>query len=131
MASADEALSNDVFRSDITVNVVGEVNTPGAQAVPPGTPLNQAILAAGGFNTQRADQGEVELVRLNPDGTVNKRIIQVDFAQGLNEDTNPSLRNQDVIVVNPSGFTKTTDGVSKAVSPLGGVVGLLRLFIGF
>ena len=131
LASADEALSNDVFRSDITVNVVGEVNTPGAQAVPPGTPLNQAILAAGGFNTQRADQGEVELVRLNPDGTVNKRQIQVDFAQGLNEETNPSLRNQDVVVVNPSGFTKTTDGVSKAVSPLGGVVGLLRLFIGF
>ena len=129
--TASESLADDVFRSDITVNVVGEVNSPGAQIVRPGTPLNQAILAAGGFNTQRADKGEVELVRLNPDGTVNKRQIEVDFAQGVNEEGNPTLRNQDVVVVNPSGFTKTTDGVSKAVTPLGGVVGLLRLFIGF
>ena len=52
------------------VTVVGEVTAPGTVEVPPNAPLNQALLAAGGFNPQRADTNEVELVRLNPDGTV-------------------------------------------------------------
>ena len=128
---AGDLLSNNTLQSDITVNVVGEVNNPGAQQVPPGTPLNQAILAAGGFDSQRANEEVVELVRLNPDGTVNKRKIKVDLAQGVDEENNPTLRNQDVVVVARSGLTGATDRAGKVISPLGGVVGLLRLFIGF
>ena len=84
---------------EITVNVVGEVATPGPVQVKPNTPLNQAILAAGGFDAQRANKNEVELVSLKPDGTVEKRKIQVDLAAEVNEENNPVLGQNDVVVV--------------------------------
>lgn len=117
--------------NEITVNVVGEVPSPGAQQVRPNTPLNQAILAAGGFDNQRADTGEVELVRLNPDGTVDKRKIEINLAQGIDEESNPILRHQDVVVVSRSGVTAAADGAGKVLGPVGGALGLIRLFFGF
>ena len=126
-----ESQVGSTLESEITVNVVGEVNKPGAQTVQPNTPLNQAILAAGGFDFQRADRGEVELVRLNPDGTVEKRKIKVDLAQGINEETNPILRNQDVVIVSRSGVTAASDGVGNVLRPVTGALGLVRLFFGF
>jgi polysaccharide biosynthesis/export protein len=127
-----EALAAASFnRQEITVNVVGEVKAPGSVQVPPNTPLNQAILKAGGFDTQRANQGDVELVRLNPDGTVDKRQIKIDLAAGIDEEQNPNLRHNDVVVVGRSGLTKTTDSAGSVLNPLGGLVGILRLFTGF
>ena len=130
LAAIEDTQINSTLETDITVNVVGEVASPGAQTVAPDTPLNQAILAAGGFDNQRANQNVVELVRLNPDGTVNKRKIKVDLAQGIDEETNPILRNQDVVVVSRSGLTKTTDGLGKVLSPVGGSLSLLRFIFG-
>ena len=111
---------------EITVNVVGEVVSPGPVQVPPNTPLNQAILAAGGFDNQRANKSEVELVSLKPDGTVDKRKIKVDLGSEVNEETNPVLNRNDVVVVNRSGSTATFDSVGKVTSPLGGVFGLFN-----
>ncbi|MGF1541175.1 MAG: polysaccharide biosynthesis/export family protein [Pleurocapsa sp.] len=122
-----EAIAAASFnRETITVNVVGEVGTPGAQQVPPNTPLNQAILAAGGFDSQRADSGKVELVRLNPNGTVDKRQIEVDLAAGIDDDQNPILRHNDVVVVARSGVTKASDGLGQVFSPLGGIFSIFR-----
>ncbi|WP_036480413.1 polysaccharide biosynthesis/export family protein [Myxosarcina sp. GI1] len=118
-------------RDTITVNVVGEVTSPGAQQVQPNTPLNQAILAAGGFDNQRADTSDVELVRLQPNGTVDKREIKVDLSSGIDDETNPTLRHNDVVVVNRSGVTKGTDAAGKILSPIGGALGIIRLFFGF
>lgn len=110
----------------ITVNVVGEVVTPGPVQVPPNTPLNQAILAAGGFDAQRANTNKVELVSLKPDGTVEKREIEIDFGAEINDETNPVLNQNDVVVVDRSGGTKATDGIGKVTSPLGGLFGLFN-----
>ena len=60
-------------------------------------------MAAGGFNN-RANETEAELIRLNPNGSVSRRVIDVDFAQGIDEEDNPLLRNNDVVVVNPSAI---------------------------
>ena len=122
-----EALATGSFsRENITVNVVGEVSSPGAQQVPPNTPLNQAILAAGGFDSQRADSGKVELVRLNPDGTVDKRQIEIDLAAGIDDEQNPILRHNDVVVVARSGVTKAGDGLGQIFGPLGGALSIFR-----
>jgi polysaccharide biosynthesis/export protein len=129
--AVEDSRINSTLESQITVNVVGEVAKPGAQTVDPNTPLNQAILAAGGFNSQRANKGAVELVRLNADGTVEKRKIEVDLAQGIDEETNPILRHQDVVVVSRSGLTSAADGAGKVLSPVGGALGIIRLFFGF
>lgn len=111
---------------EMTVNIVGEVTSPGTIQVPPNTPLNQAILAAGGFNN-RAQQGTVNLVRLNANGTVTQQDISVDFAVGVNETQNPPLRPNDTVIVNRSGLTRVTDTLGSIFSPLGGVFNLFRL----
>lgn len=110
----------------MTVNVVGQVGQPGTITVPPNTPLNQAIMAAGGFNT-RARRSSVELIRLNPDGTVARRTIDVDLAQGVNLDNNPALRNYDTIVVGRSGLASVTDTLGTILSPVTGLFRLLGL----
>jgi polysaccharide export outer membrane protein len=101
----------------ITVNVVGEVAGPGAIPVRPNTPLNQAILAAGGF-TNRSKKGSVELVRLNPNGTVTQRTIEVDWENDLHSEHNPALQEHDTIIVGRSGFTVFRDGLGAVLSPL-------------
>ncbi|MBW4691929.1 MAG: SLBB domain-containing protein [Lyngbya sp. HA4199-MV5] len=113
----------------ITVNVVGEVIRPGPVQVPPNTPLNQALLAAGGFNN-RAKKGEVTFIRLNSNGTVARRDVDVDFAQGLNDKTNPAMRNNDTIIVRRSGFAAVTDTLGSVLSPIGGVFSIINL-LGF
>jgi polysaccharide export outer membrane protein len=113
----------------MTVNVVGEVTGPGPVEVKPNTPLNQAILAAGGF-TNRAKKGSVDLVRLNPDGTVTKRSIDIDLAQGLNTETNPALRPNDTIIVGRSGFARFQEGLSTFLSPITSGFSLFRI-LGF
>ncbi len=125
-ADRRKTIESTVGRENITVNVVGEVVSPGPVQVRPNTPLNQAILAAGGFDSQRANRNEVELVSLKADGTVDKRKVQIDFGAEVNEETNPVLGENDVVVVNRSGGTKVTDGVGKVTSPLSGVFGLLN-----
>jgi polysaccharide biosynthesis/export protein len=115
----------------IRVNVVGEVQSPGLIEVPPNTPLNQALLAAGGFNN-RARRGEVELVRLNPNGTVSQTEIPVDFAEGISEEVNPTLRNNDVVIVRRSGIAATSDTLDTILRPIGSFLNILsapfRLF---
>ena len=128
---AEKIAEGVISPAQITVNVVGEVGDPGPQQVRPNTPLNQAILAAGGFNNRRANTKKVELVRLNPNGTVAKRTINVDLAEGINDENNPVLKNNDVVMVSRSGVTQVTDGLGKVLTPVAGTLGILRIFFGW
>ncbi|MGK7935263.1 MAG: SLBB domain-containing protein [Xenococcaceae cyanobacterium] len=124
-----EALASANFSPGaIRINVVGEVQNPGTIEVPPNTPLNQGILAAGGFNNQRANKGSVELVRLNLNGTVSKRNIQVDFANDIDEENNPVLRQDDVIVVKRSGVASVGDALGALATPFLGPLRVLNFF---
>jgi polysaccharide biosynthesis/export protein len=111
----------------IAVQVVGEVTRPGNISIAPNTPLNQALLAAGGFDNRRAKKREVTLVRLEPNGSVSKRSVSVDFSSDVNEKNNPSLRNGDTIIVDRNGLTKFGDGVGSVTGPFSGAFGILRL----
>ncbi len=105
----------------IRINVVGEVQKPGVVQVPPNTPLAQAIMAAGGFNQSRANTTTVDLIRLNPDGSVSPRVVSLDIDQGINEATNPVLRNNDLVVVGRSGpatFTDSFGGIFSALTTI-------------
>ena len=123
-------LANASFSPDkMTVNVVGEVERPGALVLPPNTPLNQAVLTAGGFN-KNAVRNSITLVRLNPNGTVTKRDISFDLSQNLNEMSNPALRNNDIVVVKKTGLAIFSQGVSDVLSPFTNIFAVFRLFGG-
>ncbi|EKU98633.1 periplasmic protein involved in polysaccharide export [Leptolyngbya sp. PCC 7375] len=120
------ALANTTFApATITVNVVGEVASPGSLAVAPDTLLNQAILTAGGFNT-RARSSRVELIRLHPNGTVSQQRVDIDLAQDVNDQQNPILQDGDTIVVGRSSLAATSDTAGLIFSPLTNL--LLGLF---
>lgn len=126
-AEATQIASSNFSPEVIRVNVVGEVVTPGTVSVRPNTTLNQAILTAGGLRNTRARRNNVELIRLNPNGTVSRRTIALDFAQGLNDKNNPPLYNNDVIVVNRNTLANVTDFVGAVLSPVSGLFGLFTL----
>ncbi|MBE9062338.1 polysaccharide biosynthesis/export family protein [cf. Phormidesmis sp. LEGE 11477] len=108
---------------EVTVFVVGEVGRPGPVQVSPNTPLNQVLLAVGGFDAQRADRDVVGLIRLNPDGSVERREVAVNLSDGINEETNPLLREDDVLIVARSGLATFSDTVGLAVNPVGRLLG--------
>ncbi|MEB3829847.1 polysaccharide biosynthesis/export family protein [Phormidium sp. CCY1219] len=112
----------------IEVNVIGEAVRTGNISLPPNTPLNQALLAAGGFDPNRANQDRVELFRLNPNGTVSQRIIPVDLDAGINEQTNPILRDNDIVVINRSGLATIADTINTATGFSANATGFLRIF---
>lgn len=117
-AETTELASASFSPDSIRVNVVGEVKQPGTVQIPPNSTLNQAILAAGGFDLKRANTRIVELIRLNSDGTVSKQQIPINFAQGINDKTNPSLHNNDIVVIGRSGLAKFSDGLSSVLAPV-------------
>ena len=100
----------------VRVNVVGEVASPGSLAVSPDTTLNQAVLAAGGFTNRSTET--VELVRLNPNGTVTQREITVDLTEGIDSERNPLILNNDVVLVGRNGRARFNDSVGGLFQPL-------------
>jgi polysaccharide biosynthesis/export protein len=111
--------------STINVNVVGEVRGPGLKQLTPNTPVNNAIMAAGGFIPGRANANKVQLIRINPDGTVTQQQLKIDFKQGLNTAGNPVLQNNDVIVVGRSGLASFSDSIGQVLAPFNGITGVV------
>jgi polysaccharide export outer membrane protein len=131
-SEATQLATTTLSPSRIQVNVVGEVKRPGPVEIQPNSSLNQALLAAGGFNDARATRANVDLVRLNPDGSVTKRLVKVDLTAGINEQTNPILRNNDVVLISRNGLAKTSDTINTVGGPLGTILSIIRFFgIGF
>ena len=110
---------------EVSVNVVGEVERPGLLQVSPNTTLNQAVLAAGGFNRRSSET--VELVRLNPNGTVTQRQVEVNLQEGLDAERNPLILNNDVVVVGRNGRARFSDTLESVLGPVFQFLGPLRL----
>ncbi|MEG4859211.1 polysaccharide biosynthesis/export family protein [Microcoleus sp. K1-B6] len=135
LAEVSQVANSSFSPNAISINIVGEVIRPGALQVRPSTSLHQALLTAGSFNQLRAKKDKVELLRLNPNGTVSRRTIEVDFAQGLNPNNNPTLRNDDVILVARSGYARVGDNINSFLQPITGVATAVNtvggIFTGF
>ncbi|MGL4501488.1 MAG: SLBB domain-containing protein [Planktothrix sp.] len=114
-AEATQVARANFSPETIEIFVVGEeARPPGVQQgggiqVPPHTSLNQALLASGAFNRVRANTDAVELIRFQSNGTLTKRTVNIDLSAEINEQTNPLLRNNDVIIVNRSTLARITD----------------------
>ena len=121
-----EVASASFSPETIRINVVGEVDRPGSVEVAPNTPLSQGVLAAGGFNN-RASRGVVDLVRLNENGTASRSSLPIDFAEGIDPEMNPLLRNNDTIIVRRSASASLADTLDTFVGPLGKAFSLFTI----
>ncbi len=124
---AIELSSTTLAPTTINVNVVGEVKAPGTVAVPANTPLIQGILAAGGPLQWRAAVSDVELVRINRNGTATRERFRIDYNQGASNAKNPPLRDRDTVIVNRSALAKTSDAIGAITQPLSGLTNALTL----
>jgi polysaccharide biosynthesis/export protein len=126
----DLIASSTISPGTIKVNVIGEIaqkaGKGGTIEVPSNTTLNQALLTSGGFDNVRANKGEVDFIRLNPNGSVTKRMIKLDFTKGIDNDRNPRLQNNDTIVIGRNGLTRIGDGFSTILTPFNGLLNLIR-----
>ena len=102
----------------IDVNVIGEVKAPGRIALRANTPLVEAIFSAGGPNNWRANKSNVELVRLNRNGTATRQIFTLNYTKGVSNAFNPPLRANDTIIVHRSLYGEAVDVLNQAIVPL-------------
>ena len=113
----------------ITVQVVGEAVRPGPLQLRPNSSFTEAISFAGGL-TNDAAWKSVELYRVNPDGTILRRELVADLNLPMNEETNPGLRDRDVIVVRQSQgasiLNTTTKLLGNLITPFALINNLFR-----
>ena len=122
-----ELAAANLSPQSITVNVVGEVKSPGRLSLRAGTPLIQAVLAAGGPTAMRADRNNVELVRINRNGSATLRRYALNLGLGVSGPSNPPLREGDTVVVNRSVLATGSDAVNAIATPFTGLVNVLAL----
>jgi polysaccharide export outer membrane protein len=134
-AEAGAIASTNFAPPGINVYIVGELKTSFEPvSLPANATLNQALISRGffGYENTRARRNKVELVRLNKDGTATKRTIEVDLTQGINEELNPQLRNNDMIIVSRSGLANLIDRMNTVIGPVvgpgTGVLNFLNIF---
>jgi polysaccharide export outer membrane protein len=128
VAESIEVAATNLSPERITVYMVGEVKGAGAVQLPANTPLIQALLAAGGLDTWRANRSKVELVRLNRNGTLLREHFQFNLSQGASNDRNPPLRDGDTVIVNRSGLAVANDALTAIGGPLTNLASILTLF---
>jgi polysaccharide export outer membrane protein len=122
-----ELAATNFTPESISVTIVGEVVRPGVLSVKANTPLVQAVLAAGGPTNWRGNRSNVELVRINRNGTATRQYFNVNYSQGVNAATNPPLRDGDTVVVNRTGLAIANDALTALTTPLTGLVNIWAL----
>lgn len=122
-----ELAAANLSPQSIKVNVVGEVVSPGRLELGANTPVVQAILAAGGPKNWRAKSTNVELVRINRNGSATREFFSIDYSQGVSGVRNPPLRDGDTVVVNRSNYAVTSDAITAIANPLTGLVNIWAL----
>jgi polysaccharide export outer membrane protein len=126
-ADVVEFAASNLSPQEIQVNVVGEVVKPGRVQLRANTPVVQAILAAGGPVTYRSRRSDVELVRINRNGTATREVFRLDYSQGVSGAFNPPLRDGDTVIVNRSTYARVTDAIEAIATPLTPLVNVLAL----
>ncbi|MBD2089095.1 SLBB domain-containing protein [Microcoleus sp. FACHB-1515] len=104
-------LSSTVAPTQITVQVAGEVVSPGSIELAPSADLSAAVAAAGG-PTDDADANRIALLRVAPDGRLQQQIYE------FGENSLP-LRDGDVIVVDKRSEREALNVLNLLLNPLG------------
>ena len=119
--------SSNLSAPSITVNIIGEVDKPGQYNLRSDTPINHAILYAGGF-TARANRNFVNLIRLRDNGTILSKKYKYILNSDRNTAENPALMDKDVLVVTTNAYNKLGDTLNNALSPLTPIIKGARIY---
>ena len=119
--------SNNLTPSSIKVSVIGEVQKPGMLVIDKNTSLFQSILIAGGPINSRYSSANVDLFRVNRNGTGSHKKFKIDFRKGISQE-NPTLKNGDVVRVRRNLLAKSSDTLGAVTNPLQGVITIWSLF---
>ena len=90
--------------------------------------VRHGILAAGGPNIWRSNFGNVELLRINRDGTAIKKKYRLDLSQNYSEENNPILNDGDSIWIKRNNFAKATDTLGEISRPVRDLVSIWSIF---
>lgn len=103
-------LTSSIAPSKLVIQVAGQVQRPGSITVPSGSGVTAAVAAAGGPN-DKADSGQIALLRMTAEGKIEQHISS--FGQ-----SSEVLRDGDVIVVAKSFTSSSLELFSTLLTPL-------------
>ena len=109
----------------LQVFVSGRVTTPGAQTLPQGSSLNQAIVSAGGLKVLH---GKVEFVRFTREGEIDRRTFRYNPNAPSDDYRNPILMAGDIIRVQESPLSATVTVLNELTGPAVGIYSVYSLF---
>ena len=101
----------------ININVIGAVEKPGEYNVKSNTTLNKAILLANGFIPWKANRTNIQLYRINNNGSISTKKYKFNINEEVSEDKNPPLKDGDIVKVNLTSTSKIAGGIKEITSP--------------
>ena len=119
--------SNNLTPNNLKVSIIGEVKRPGIITVEKNTSLFQSILLSGGPLNGRYSTANVDLFRINRNGSATHKKYKLDFKKGVSPE-NPILKNGDVVRVRRNIIAKTTDTLGTVTQPIQGAITLWSLY---
>ena len=117
-----ENSNSNLSPSTISVFITGNVVNPKNYNLKANTPLIQALYQAGGPKKFVPNLSNVELIRLNNDGTITKKSIRVDISKPLSSKNNPPLKNGDVVRVKTNKIGNVSGGIGTITEPISGLI---------
>lgn len=101
----------------ININVIGAVEKPGEYNVKSNTTLNKAILLANGFIPWKANKTNIQLYRINNNGSISTKKYKFNINEEVSEDKNPPLKDGDIVKVNLTSTSKIAGGIKEITTP--------------
>lgn len=123
-----EIASGNLSPKTIKVNVIGQVDSPGSYELEANTPLMKAIMQAGGTKDWISNKKNIQLFRINRNGSATLKRYKWNLKYGVSSEMNPPLKNGDIVKVNPSSFAKLSSGLGVITQPMSDLVTAFTLF---
>lgn len=120
-----EANNSNLLPNNFEVLVTGNIFSPGIKTMPKGSTLNQAIQLSG---KQKLLSGNIEFLRYDINGKLDKRTFRYNNSAKINTYKNPILREGDIIHVYRSPVGQTSDLIKEIVSPVVNSYTLYKIF---
>ncbi len=124
----DQLLSinnSNLSPSKIKVFITGNVNRPGSYEFRKGSNMIQVIASVGG---KKLLSKNVEFIRFNNEGILQKKVIKYDTNAQVGTMNNPILMNGDIIHIRTSLLEKTAEVLNEISNPVLTGFGLYSIF---